>query len=107
MYMSDIDDKDLPDIKPEDIKVDISTVDKMDAKELATATAYRTIDTKDNSTLLFLKQTYERKLPLLKTQLETEKDTEIIKNTQDKIDRITEKYGLVIKQIQARKKGSK
>jgi hypothetical protein len=100
----DIDSKDLPDIKPVDIKADISVVTAMDAKTLEMAKTTRGLYMLSNKRLIELLEYYP--LAIARDQIMYDNRPKYEGDGiqyLETIDRMKEKYGLVIKEIETRK----
>jgi hypothetical protein len=99
-----MDDKDLPDIKPEEIKLDTSKVDAMDEKTLTETKQKWVCDSRSNEQLVFLLKMCPEKIDRIQVLLVNEKDPDSIKTLTDKIERLKEEYAVCIKEIEMRKR---
>jgi len=93
--------KDLPDIKPEDIKLDTSAVDKLNAKALEVVKQTWVTTGRSNEQLLFLLKQIPEKVGRIEKILAEQKEPD--KSLIDKITRLKEEYAVCIKEIQSRK----
>ena len=100
-----VEDKDLPDIKPEDIKLDISAVDALTPKELEAVKQAWVCSSRTNEQLLVLLKMCPEKIERLQRMLVEIKDSD--KDATDSINvkilRLKEEYAVVIKEIEMRK----
>ena len=93
--------KDLPNIKPEDIKLDISAIDKLGSKELEVIKQRWVTTGRSNEQLLFLLKQIPEKVDRINKILSEQKEPD--KSLVDKIARLKEEYVICIKEIEYRK----
>ena len=95
--------KDLPDIKPADIKLDITMLDKLLPKEIEVIKQRWVTTGRSNEQLLFLLKQIPEKVDRINKVLSEQKEPD--KSLVDKITRLKEEYAVCIKEIKARKGG--
>ena len=98
-------DKDLPDIKPEDIKLDTSNFDKLGVKEQEVVKSNWVASQRSNEQLVLLIDQIPKKIDRINIILATQKEPD--KSLVDKIVRLKEEYAVCINEITLRKKAVK
>lgn len=97
-------DKDLPDIKPADKKLDTSKVDALKPVELIAKSKGRGMHVVGNDRLLELMKEYPESVAQLQDQYENRSVKEDGTDYLKQIENLKEKYGLICKEIESRKK---
>jgi len=94
-------DKDLPDIKPADIKLDTSKVDALKPAELEAVKQKWVAPSRSNDQLLLLLEQCPAKIDRINAILATQKEPD--QGLIDKIARLKEQYAVCVKEVQSRK----